>query len=96
MKYQLTTIELVTYNSETKEIKDIREFERIETAKHWVDQTILALQHNVKQHCAKKVDVTENWTKNANGTFTKSVYYEESDKLRKNVMWIIEDISYTY
>jgi len=96
MKYELTTVELVTYNNETKEYKDIREFERIEAAKHWVDQTILALQYNVKQHCARKVDITENWTKNTNGTLTKSVYYDESDKLRKNILWIIKDISYIY
>ena len=93
MMYQLTMVEVSVINSETQETKDIREFDNIEAAKGFVEQIVIALKVNVEKKCAIRCDVTKNWEVASDNTLTKSIYYEESKKVHKNILWMIKEIS---
>ena len=92
MMYQLTMVEVSVINSETRENKDIRKFDNIDAAKCFVEQIIIALNFNVEKKCAIRCDVTKNWEVASDNTLTKSIYYEESKNVHKNILWMIKEI----
>lgn len=93
MVYQLVTLELVTENNENYEHRDVKDFDNVDAAKLWVNQIILALRSNVEQKCAKRVEALDKWKREKDGTLTRAVYYEESDRYHKYVTWIISEKS---